>query len=351
MRALLVLLARLAYALVKPWLFRQDAEQVHDWTVRQLNARPGRMLRRAPHPSDPVEVLGIRFAHRVGLAAGFFKNPADARGLMATQYAFGEIGSITALAQAGNPKPRLFRFAQQGLILNRMGFNNVGAMGALARLQELERSGGLDRPYFVNIGKSKAAGSGQQAILDIAQSYSLLSNFGAATVINLASPNTPGLRGLMNAEFLSGLWEAMEAARRTRPILLKIHSDFVDEEFRELLGWARGADLDGIVCSNTTVQRNWEFAAVTSLDATVGSAGGISGRALKRLALPRVRALRESLRPEQVVVGCGGIMSSDDARAYLDAGAALVECYSGWIYGGPGWEERVAQGLAAALDK
>lgn len=345
MRAVLLWLARVAYVLAKPWIFRRDAERVHDAAVRQLVGSAGRRLRRAPQPFDPVEVLGIRFAHRVGLAAGFFKNPADARGLCATGFAFGEIGSITALAQGGNPKPRLFRFPEQQLILNRMGFNNVGAFGALARLQELERSGGLDRPYFVNIGKSKAAGTADESILDIAQSYALLSCFGSATVINLSSPNTPGLRGLMNANFLARLWDAMDVHRRTRPILLKVHSDFLADEFQELLGWARTAQLDGIVCSNTTVQRNGEFAAVTSLDATVGSAGGISGRALKRLALPRVRALREGLRPDQIVVGCGGIMGAQDAREYLAAGAALVECYTGWIYGGPGWEERLASEL------
>lgn len=345
MRALLVLLARLAYAITKPWIFRADAERVHNWTVRQLNGRPGRLLARPARTHGAIEVLGTRFAHRVGLAAGFFKNPADLRGLCATQYAFGEVGSITALAQTGNPRPRLFRFPEEQLILNRMGFNNVGALGALARLQELERRGGLDRPYFVNIGKSKAAISPLQAMLDIAQTYSLLSSFGAATVINLSSPNTPGLRGLMNAGFLSQLWEAIDAKHRTRPLLLKVHSDFVAEEFQELLDWATAADLDGVVCSNTTVERNWEFGAVTSLDATVGSAGGISGKALKRLALPRVRALRAALRPEQVVIGCGGIMNAQDAQDYVAAGAALVECYSGWIYGGPGWEERVAQGL------
>ncbi len=345
LRRLALVALRLVYPIVKYIVFRRDAEQVHNQAVQALNGKSATILKAAPQPYRPVEVLGIPFAHPLGLAAGFFKNPADLGGLRATQFSFAEVGSITAHAQQGNPLPRLFRFPNEKILLNRMGFNNIGAFDAAVVLENIRRTKSLDRPLFVNIGKSKIAASANEAIEDITSSYQTLHHYADAVVINLSSPNTPGLRGLMTTQFLDSLWEGLDASNRTQPLLLKLHADLLPEEFEELLDWTKRSAIDGLVCSNTTVRRDGICSVVCSLDDTVGAAGGISGAPVFGLSLPMVAEIRKALRDDQIIIGCGGILGVEEAQAYLAAGASLIEAYTGWVYGGPGWEERTAKKL------
>lgn len=339
LRPLVLLAARVMYKLTRKFLFRRDAEKVHDLAVRSLN-RPIIRYSMRITPEPICDFLGMPLRGRLGLAAGFFKFPADAPGLMTTEFGFAELGSITLEPQSGNPKPRLFRIPEQEQLLNRFGFNNPGALQAAASLQWLRENAMVDRPIWINVGKSKRAETEQASIADIATTYNCLQPYADAMVINVASPNTPGLRALLAPRFMEQVLEAVDANSRTKPLLLKTHPDFEAGDWDALVEWLRESPVDGVVCSNTTIDRTGIFAGGEAF-----GPGGMSGRGLGDKVLPLIRDLRQKL-PERIrIVGCGGIMDLESARAFLAAGADVVEAYSGWIYGGPGWEGRINREL------
>ncbi len=287
----------------------------------------------------PVRALGRTFPAPFGVAAGFDKDGTCVRGLAMLGFGFVEIGTLTALAQPGNDRPRLWRVLDQRGIRNRMGFNNDGSAEAAARLARLRRTRSGRRVVIgVNIGKSKATPA-DQAAEDYATSARLLAPYADYLVVNVSSPNTPGLRDLQAVELLGPILRAVRAAADevTRPgsvpLLVKIAPDLSDDEVDAVADLALELGLDGTVAVNTTIAHDL-------------GPGGLSGPALRPRGQAVVRRLRARLGPGPTIIGCGGITTAADARAYLAAGADLVQGYTGFIYEGPFWAARVNRGLA-----
>ncbi len=333
---------------------RIDPERAHHLGFAALRAGSA-LTRLRPRVHDPVTAFGVRFPHRVGLAAGFDKNAVGIDALGALGFGHVEIGTVTGEAQPGNPTPRLFRLTEDRAVLNRMGFNNVGAevvaRRLAARAARLERRSPAHRPVLgVNIGKTKVVPE-EQAAADYAKSTRLLAGFADYLVVNVSSPNTPGLRDLQAVEKLAPLLRAVreEADRATPtrrvPLLVKIAPDLADTDVRAVGEMALAEGLDGIIATNTTISRE---GLLTPADrVTALGAGGISGAPLRARATEVLRLLRATVGEQLTLVGVGGISTVDDARERIEAGATLVQGYSAFIYQGPGWAHRTAAGLAA----
>lgn len=309
--------------------------------------------RRGPAP-EPVHALGLTFPNPLGLAAGFDKNAVGIDALAALGFGHVEIGTVTALAQPGNPKPRLFRLPADRAIVNRMGFNNDGARVVAERLSQRSETSGTSGPVVgVNIGKSKVVDEGDQAAVqfDYETSARLLAPHADYLVVNVSSPNTPGLRSLQAVERLGPLLSAVRATiddvasgtRQRVPLLVKIAPDLDDAEVGDVADLARDLGLDGMIATNTTISRE----GLTSDAATVGElgAGGLSGRPLAKRALAVLELLRSRVGDDLTLVAAGGISTAGDARARIDAGATLVQAYTGFVYGGPLWPRRIVTGL------
>lgn len=340
--------------LVRPMLFRQDPEAAHDFGVTALDylSRLGfvcRVMQRhnAPRRVKPIEVWGIPFPNAVGLAAGMDKNARIWRSAGALGFGFIEIGTVTQHKQSGNDRPRMFRYPEQGAILNRMGFNNDGAEAIAARLKKSLAAKHRPIPIGVNLGKSKITPL-DQAASDYLASFHLLADYADYFAINVSSPNTPGLRDLQGANYLPELLRELVAANRGRarklgakpkPMLLKIAPDLSFREIDDILETLLGAEFDGIIATNTTIAREGPMARVTE-------SGGISGRPLHRRACEVVKYIHLSTHGKLPIIGVGGIDSPESAGRMVDAGAALVQIYSGMIYKGPFFAKEVAQALA-----
>ncbi|WP_134741673.1 quinone-dependent dihydroorotate dehydrogenase [Nocardioides sp. 503] len=339
---------------------RVDPERAHHLGFRALRAaRPlleglGRLDRRTP--GRPVVAMGLRFPHVLGLAAGFDKNAVGVDALAALGFGHVEIGTVTGEAQPGNPRPRLFRLTEDRAVVNRMGFNNDGAEAVARRLSDRaarvgpERAG---RPVLgVNIGKTKVVPEDDQAAVeaDYEKSARLLTPYADYLVVNVSSPNTPGLRSLQSVEKLQPLLEhvrrtADEAAGERRvPLLVKIAPDLADEDVLAVADMALAIGLDGILATNTTVSR----AGLASPDATVEAvgAGGLSGRPLRHRSLEVLRLLKGRVGDDLTLVGVGGISTVEDARARLEAGADLLQGYTAFVYEGPAWPRRIVRGVS-----
>ncbi|WP_250445396.1 quinone-dependent dihydroorotate dehydrogenase [Actinotalea sp. C106] len=329
-------------------LRRLDPERAHHLgfaAIRAAAAVPGarHLLARscAPPPGGEVEVFGRRLAGRFGLAAGFDKDGVGVRGLTTLGFAFVEVGTITAHAQPGNPRPRLWRVLDEHAVRNRMGFNNAGAAVAAARLRGLRGTGwGRDVVLGVNIGKTKVTPDAEAAS-DYATSAALLAPVADYLVVNVSSPNTPGLRALQSVEHLRPILEAVRAAadgatprHRRVPLLVKIAPDLQDEEIDEVADLVTELGLDGVVAVNTTIAHDY-------------GEGGLSGPPLLARGLEVTRRLRDRLGPTPTLIGVGGVTSGRDAQAYLEAGADLVQGYTGLVYEGPFWAAHVHRALAA----
>jgi dihydroorotate dehydrogenase len=293
-----------------------------------------------------VRALGLEFRGPLGLAAGFDKDARATRGLGALGFGFVEVGTVTAQAQPGNPRPRMFRLNADRALVNRMGFNNAGASAAAARLRGARGRGG---PVVgVNIGKTKAA-SEQQAAADYAASARAVAGVADYVVVNVSSPNTPGLRDLQAADrlrpVLVAVREALDASARDRrvPLLVKIAPDLADADVDAVADLALELGLDGIIATNTTVSRDG-LASPPSQVAAAG-AGGLSGPPLRARALAVLVRLRARAGDRLVLIAAGGIETPDDAWERLRAGATLVQAYTGFIYGGPLWPRRMHAGL------
>ena len=332
-------------------LRRVPAETAHEFALRLIRvagAVPGvtGALRRVLGPRDPalrVRALGLDFPGPLGLAAGFDKDARGVAVLGALGFGFVEVGTVTAHAQPGNPKPRLFRLMADRAIVNRLGFNNHGAAAAAQRLAR--RRAGRDVIVGVNIGKTRAVPD-QDAIADYVASARAVAGVADYVVVNVSSPNTPGLRDLQAADRLEPLLSAVRDALDGRvPLLVKIAPDLADEDIDAIADLAVSLGLDGIIATNTTVSR----AGLSSPAAEVAAAGagGLSGPPLRARSLDVLRRLRERAGDKLVLIGAGGIETADDAQERLAAGATLVQAYTGFVYGGPLWPRRINSALAA----
>jgi dihydroorotate dehydrogenase len=335
------------------WFVNQDPEEAHHLAFRGIRAAAP-VLSRLPLPGEPVEAMGLRFPNRLGLAAGFDKNAVGIDALAGLGFGHVEIGTVTGEAQPGNPKPRLFRLVSDRAVVNRMGFNNDGAEVVAARLKrrlDRRRSGGTGPVLGVNIGKTKVVPEDDQAAVeaDYAKSTRLLSPHADYLVVNVSSPNTPGLRSLQAVERLQPLLEHVrgvaDATVTTRrvPLLVKIAPDLADEDVLAVADMALAIGLDGIIATNTTISRDGLRSHPAEI-ADVG-AGGLSGRPLKERSLEVLRLLKGRVGEDLTLIGVGGITTPADARARIDAGATLVQGYTAFIYEGPLWPRTIARGV------
>ena len=342
---------------------RMDPERAHHLgfgAIRAAAAPPGaaRALRAVFGPHDPalrVDALGLSFPGPFGLAAGFDKNAVGVDGLAALGFGFVEVGTVTAQPQPGNPAPRMFRLTEDRALINRMGFNNPGAAAAAARLAARRRPGAWRRsrtlPVIVgvNIGKTKAVPE-QDAVGDYVLSAREVAPYADYLVVNVSSPNTPGLRNLQAVEFLRPLLLAVrggadEAAGRHVPLLVKIAPDLADEDVDAVAALALEIGLDGIIATNTTISRDGlRTKAETVWDC---GAGGLSGPVLRERSLAVLRRLRGLVGPELTIIAAGGIDTAADAAERLAAGATLLQGFTGFVYQGPFWARRIHRGLAA----
>ncbi len=300
-------------------------------------------MRAALRVDDPALVthaLGTTFPTPVGLAAGFDKDAAGYRELAALGFGFVEVGTVTPLAQPGNPTPRLFRLPADRALVNRLGFNSGGVEAVRARLAARPPDGAV---VGVNVGKNKATPEARAAE-DYASAARALGPLAAYVAVNVSSPNTPGLRDLQAVAQLRPLLEAVRAAT-DRPVLVKIAPDLSDEDVDAVADLALALDLDGIIATNTTVGRDGLATAQGEVEAA--GAGGLSGAPLADRSLAVLRRLRARAGDRLVLVAAGGISDADEAWARVRAGATLVELYTGFVYGGPATPAKVARGLSA----
>lgn len=334
--------------LFSTFLSRLDPERAHHLAMNVIRALPfigvGWVIRQfaKPHPSLVVETLGLRFDSPFGVAAGFDKEGAAIRGLGQLGFGHVEVGTITAIAQPGNPTPRLFRLVPDRAVINRMGFNNTGAAAARARLTPVAVR--RRRPVIgVNIGKSRVV-EVDDAIADYLESTTQLAPLADYLVVNVSSPNTPGLRGLQEIEKLSPLLTAVRAAAGDTPVLVKIAPDLTDDEAVRIATLAVELGLAGIIATNTTLSR-----ANLRTDAAVieaAGAGGLSGAPLAARSLALLRVVRAAVPAGFCVISAGGVETAADVAERLHAGATLVQGYTAFLYRGPLWAYEVNRGLA-----
>ena len=353
---------RAIYTAVLRHLPPETAHAVGFWLIKAAAGVPGaaRLLRRLLAPRDPVlrvHALGLDFPGPLGLAAGFDKDGQGVAGLAALGFGFIEVGTVTARPQPGNPKPRMFRFPAEHALVNRMGFNNAGAAALAARLRAVRgRRGRPGRPgprpvIGVNIGKTKAVPE-DEAAADYVTSARLVAGVADYVVVNVSSPNTPGLRDLQATEKLRPLLiavrEALDEAspRRRVPLLVKIAPDLADPDIDAVADLALDLALDGIIATNTTISREGLRDGAAVADA---GPGGMSGAPLKQRAVEVLCRLHARTADRLVLISAGGIETPEDAWTRLRAGATLVQAYTAFIYEGPLWPHRIHAGLAARV--
>ncbi len=337
-----------------PFIFRtvfsrMDPERAHHLVIPVIRAfgiwplRPIVRALTAPHPILRTRALGLVFDSPFGVAAGFDKNAVMSEGLYALGFGHVEVGTVTAVAQDGNPRPRLYRLVSDRALINRMGFNNAGAAAAAIRLDRSRR-----RPRRTvlggNIGKSRIVDV-EHATADYVTSTKLVAPVADYLVVNVSSPNTPGLRGLQAVETLRPLLEAVRDAAGATPLLVKIAPDLADDEVEAVARLAVDLGLAGLVATNTTVSREGLRADARAVEAM--GPGGLSGIPLRARALDVLRIVRAVVPREFCVISAGGVETADDVQERLDAGANLVQGYTGFIYRGPLWARQINRALAA----
>lgn len=339
------------YQLIFKLVFRQlDAEFAHH--IGMFGIRTGHRLgltkigALGPKDTASVDAFGIRFAGQFGLAAGFDKNAVAIEALGDLGFSHVEIGTVTAIAQPGNDKPRLFRLVADRALINRMGFNNQGADVVAERLRLL-RAGAKKLPVIgVNIGKSKVVDV-DQAADDYFQSALKLAPYADYLAVNVSSPNTPGLRSLQSVSSLRPILESVIQANRQssadKPILVKIAPDLADEDIIAVADLARELGLAGIIATNTTISRSGLKTPAEKV-AEMG-AGGLSGAPLKQRSIEVLKLLNQHLAGSMAIISVGGIETAAEAKERLHAGATLVQGYTGFIYHGPLWARKINREL------
>ncbi|SOD96386.1 quinone-dependent dihydroorotate dehydrogenase [Spirosoma fluviale] len=344
--------------IILPLLFRFDAETIHHTVTRFLKIAlsiPGvsalfRSLYVVNDPRLARTVFGLTFPNPVGMAAGFDKNAELISELSDLGFGFVEIGTVTPRPQPGNPRPRLFRLKADGGLINRMGFNNKGAGPAAERLRHFAKNrGGRQVIVGGNIGKNKDTPN-EQALNDYLISFRELFDAVDYFVVNVSSPNTPGLRDLQERAPLTQLLTALQQENRQRPapkpILLKIAPDLTNGQLDDIIGIVAETGIAGVIATNTTISRDGlatDAATVTQL-----GAGGVSGRPLRERATEVIRYLHQQSGGAFPIIGVGGIFSAEDAQEKLRAGASLVQVYTSFIYEGPALAKRINKGLLMA---
>ena len=326
------------YPLLRPFAFSLDAERAHRAAINALKLMPRRRPPQSP-ASLKTTVAGLDFPNPVGLAAGFDKDAEAPEALLGLGFGFVEVGTVTPRAQAGNPKPRLFRLREDHAVINRMGFNNAGQPAAFERLQRCTHLHGI---IGVNIGANKDS---PDRIADYVAGVRAMSPVAKYLTINISSPNTPGLRQLQDEGALRALLSAIEEVRDPKgpPIFLKVAPDLGEGEPDQIVRVALHHKIDALIVANTTVSR-------PPLHSSRGvEEGGLSGRPLKKLALSAIRNFRAASGGEIPLIGVGGIENADDAWERIRAGASLVQLYSAMVYEGPRIARRIAAGLADRL--
>jgi dihydroorotate dehydrogenase len=320
------------YRLLRPALFALDAERAHGLALAALKALPPG--RAAASGALTIDVAGLTFPNPVGMAAGFDKDGEVAASLLGLGFGFAEVGSITPLPQPGNPKPRLFRLAEDRAVINRMGFNNHGAEAAARRLAAGERRGIVG----INIGANKDS---LDRIADYATMTRIMASLASYLAVNISSPNTPGLRALQDEGALVHLLDAVLDARGSEgpPVFLKVAPDLEPADIDAIARIAIDKKLGSLIVSNTTTSRP----PLKSRHAN--EAGGLSGEPLQPLALQRLRDFRHATGGALPLIGVGGIASAEDAWQRIRAGASLVQLYSAMVYEGPGIARRIVHGL------
>lgn len=288
--------------------------------------------------TESVEVMGLKFAGPFGLAAGFDKNAIAVRALGELGFSHVEVGTITALAQPGNPKPRLFRLKADRALINRMGFNNDGAEAVSRRLKNL-RSSSANLPIIgINIGKSKVVEL-EDAVEDYRTSAKFLAPYADYLAVNVSSPNTPGLRALQETKALKPILEAVVAESADTPVLVKIAPDLEDEDILEVCRLATELNLAGVIATNTTVKR--EGLVTDQAKVAEMGTGGLSGAPLNDRSLEVLHLIRKNFGSSLVVISVGGIENKQQVQQRLAAGANLVQGYTGFVYLGPLWARKL----------
>jgi dihydroorotate dehydrogenase len=336
------------YSLVRKLLFQLPPEEAHHFTMQLLDVPfsasifPGKIKDESKLGKD---VAGLHFPNPIGIAAGFDKNALYMKKLSKLGFGFIEIGTVTPRAQDGNPKPRLFRLPADQALINRMGFNNDGMQVVAERLKK--------RPKGViiggNIGKNKVTPN-EEAVKDYLLCFDALYPYVDYFVVNVSSPNTPNLRELQDKDALSKLLRAVQARNSqkeaAKPVFLKIAPDLSYSQLDEIIEIVRQAGIAGIIATNTTISREGLKTPRSQVD-TIGP-GGLSGAPLKDKSYDILKYLRKHCPPRLALISSGGIMTAEEAKRRLDAGADLVQLYTGFIYEGPGLIKRIKQAILAA---
>jgi len=328
---------------VRPALFSLPPETAHHLVLGSLRAASRfpfalRALHSFRPRAKPRTIFGINFPNPVGLAAGFDKNGVALPAWAALGFGFAEIGTVTAKAQPGNPKPRIFRYPQQEALINRLGFNNDGAEVVAVRLRWLRQSGRWPAiPIGINIGKSKVTPI-DEATDDYLFSFRLLGEFADYIVLNVSSPNTPDLRSLQGPEALARLTRAVQKENQasSKPILVKIAPDLLLSDLEQIIAACEESDIAGIIATNTTLDH-------TAIPAARDQNGGLSGRPLREKSTEFVRAITARFRLP--VIASGGISDAATAQEKLEAGAQLLQVYTGYVYRGPGLLREIVENL------
>lgn len=318
------------WTLARPLAFRLDPERAHELALGVLSSPLGRALAtpRVRPPEEPVRLFGLSFRNPLGLAAGFDKNAVALPAWERLGFGFVEVGTVTRLPQAGNPRPRIFRFPKHGALVNRMGFPNDGPTAVRDRILAARREHLPEGfPIGVNLGKMKGTPN-RRAADDYVAVLRDLYDAGDYFVVNVSSPNTPGLRKLQSPEELDPILAALQEANRARggkPLLVKIAPDLGEAEAAGIIRQVQIHELSGIIATNTTL----DHAAISAEE------GGLSGRPLLEKSLRLIRFLARETGGRVPIIGAGGVFTREDYLAMREAGAALVQVYTGFVYGGP----------------
>lgn len=343
------------YQLLKPVLFKFDPEKVHYFVTRNLrrfNRFPGgAALSRSVWAVNDVRlertVFGLKFKNPVGLAAGFDKNGEVIAEMANLGFGFVELGTVTPLPQPGNPKPRMFRLPADGALINRMGFNNLGVDVLASRIAAYRKSPGATKnPVIIggNIGKNKNTPN-EDAVSDYIKCFDRLFDVVDYFVVNVSSPNTPGLRALQEKEPLMNILNTLQQRNNkngmSRPILLKIAPDLTDEQLNDIVEIVQQTSIAGVIATNTTISRD----GLASPQQITNETGGLSGKPLTSRSTEVIRYLSQKSNRSFPIIGVGGIHSAKDAQEKLEAGAALIQLYTGFIYEGPGLIGKINKAL------
>ncbi len=336
--------------LIRPLLFLIDPERIHDilfFWFKNLQRLPlcrslFSSIYKVKHPSLERELFGIKFPNPVGLAAGLDKNAEAIDTLGALGFGFVEIGTLTPVGQPGNPKKRIFRLPEDKALINRMGFNNKGVDEAVKHLKRKRSKvivGG-------NIGKNKNTPN-EEAVNDYIKGFNTLFEYVDYFAVNVSSPNTPNLRALQDKKPLSNILNSLQAINNTKsqrkPILLKIAPDLTDEQLLDIIDIVNETKIDGVIATNTTLSRDHLSTPQDKVESM--GAGGLSGKPLSNRSTEVIKFLAEKSNKSFPIIGVGGIHSAKDALEKLDAGADLVQLYTGFIYEGPGLIKRICKAI------